>query len=164
MTQPHMIMLALAPLIMWRVYKRVQRLTVRQKSRLWRHWFGVLFLPAALLAMSVMVAARPPILGALMGGAAAGVVLGVAALRRTGFERVGGDYFYTPYAPIGMVVAMVFIARVLYRFVEMFTLEAGQVPSFGSSPLTMGILGVVAAYYLVFAVGLLRWRLAARTA
>lgn len=164
MTQSHMIMLALTPLIMWRVYKRIQRLTLRQKSRMWRHWFGVLFLPAALLAMSVVVAAKPLILAALMGGAAGGAVLAVAALRRTGFECVGGDYFYTPYAPIGLVVAMVFIARVVYRFLEMYMLGAGQTQAFGSSPLTMGIMGVVAAYYLVYAGGLLRWRLAARGA
>jgi len=163
MTQPHLIMLALTPLIMWRVYKRVQRLTLRQKSRLWRHWFGVIFLPVALLAMSVMLAAKPVVLGALMGGAALGALLAFAALRQTRFECVGGDYFYTPYAPIGIVVAMVFIARVLYRFFEMYTLGTGQTPSFGSSPLTMTIMGLVAAYYLVFAGGLLRWRLAART-
>ncbi len=164
MTQAHMIMLALTPVIMWRVYKRVRRLTVRQKSRLWRHWFGVIVLPVALLAMSAMLAAKPMVLASLMGGAAAGAVLAVAALRRTGFDNVGGDYFYTPYAPIGMVIAMVFIARILYRIVEMATLGAGQAPSFGSSPLTMGIMGIVAAYYLVYAGGLLRWRLAARAA
>jgi len=55
---------------------------------------------------------------------------------------------------------MIFIARVLYRIVEMVTLGPQQVPSFGSSPLTMGIMGVVAGYYLVYASGLLRWRLA----
>lgn len=164
MTQSNTILLALSPLIMWRVYKRVQRLTLRQKSRLWRHWFGVTFLPVALLAMGVMLVAKPVVLASLLGGAAAGGVLAVAALRRTGFERSGGDYFYTPYAPIGLVVAMVFIVRLLYRAVEMFTLGAQQAPSFGSSPLTMGIMGVVAAYYLVYAGGLLRWRRAASRA
>jgi hypothetical protein len=83
-------------------------------------------------------------------------------LRRSGFERIGSDYFYTPYAPIGMVVAMLFIARVLYRMFEMVTLGPQQAPAFGSSPLTMGIMGVVAGYYLMYASGLLRWRLAAK--
>jgi hypothetical protein len=160
-----MILLAASPLIMWRVYKRVQRLTVRQKSRLWRHWFGVIFLPLALLAMIVMLIAKPAVLATLLGGAAVGAVLGFVALRRVEFQRVGSDYFYTPYAPIGSVVAMLFIARVLYRVFEMVTLGPQQAPAFGSSPLTMGIMGVVAGYYLVCASGLLRWRLAAaRTA
>lgn len=164
MTQTHLIMFAAAPLILWRVYKRVQRLTVRQKSRMWRHWFGVTFLPTFLLAMLVVLFAQPAALGALFGGAAAGAVLGVAAWRRMGFERIGSDYFYTPYAPIGMVVAMLLIARLLYRLFEMLTLGPQQMPAFGSSPLTMGILGVVAGYYLVCASGLLRWRLAAQRA
>jgi hypothetical protein len=164
MTQTNLILFAAAPLIMWRVYKRVQRLTVRQKSRLWRHWFGVIFLPAALLAMSAVLLPHPGVLAVLLGAAGGGAALGFAALRRMGFEQVGGDYFYTPYAPIGMLVAMIFIARVLYRVFEMVTLGPQQMPAFGSSPLTMGIMGVVAGYYLVVASGLLRWRLAARKA
>jgi hypothetical protein len=42
----------------------------------------------------------------------------------------------------------------------MYTLGVQGAPAFGGSPLTMGILGVVAGYYLVCASGLLRWRLA----
>ena len=163
MTQTNLILLAASPLIMWRVYKRVQRLTVRQTSRLWRHWSGVIFLPLALLAMIVMLLAKPAVLAALLGAAAAGSVLGFVALRRMTFERLGSAYFYTPYAPIGMLVAMLFIARVLYRLFEMATLGPQVAPAFGSSPLTMGILGFVAGYYLVCASGLLRWRLAAAT-
>ena len=161
MTQTNLILLAASPLIMWRVYKRVQRLTVRQTSRLWRHWFGVIFLPLALLAMIVALLAKPAVLATLIGGAAVGGVLGFVALRRMTFESLGSAYFYTPYAPIGMLVAMLFIARVLYRLFELATLGPQQAPAFGSSPLTMGILGVVAGYYLVCASGLLRWRLAA---
>lgn len=162
MTQTNMIMLALTPFILWRVYKRVQRLTVRQKSRMWRHWFGVTFLPAALMLMTVLLLARPESLAAMLGGAVGGGVLGFVALRRTGFDKVGGDYFYTPYAPIGMVVAMIFIVRVLYRMFEMVTVGVRQAPDFGSSPLTMLIMGVVGGYYLMYASGLLRWRLAER--
>jgi len=72
MTQSNIIMLAMTPLIMWRVYKRVQRLTVRQQSRMWRHWFGVIFLPLALLTMSVFQAAHPAALASLLGGVAGG--------------------------------------------------------------------------------------------
>jgi len=162
MTQTQIIMLAATPLIAWRVYKRVQRLTVRQKSRLWRHWFGVSFLPTLLLAMVVMLVKQPLPLATLLGGTFVGAALGFTAMRRVRFERVGKDYFYTPYAPIGMLVATIFIVRVLYRLFEMATLGPQQLPAFGSSPLTMAILGVVAGYYLVGASGLLRWRLAAK--
>jgi small-conductance mechanosensitive channel len=87
MTQTHLILFAAAPLIMWRVYKRVQRLTVRQKSRLWRHWFGVIFLPAALLAMSAVLLPQPGVLAILLGAAAGGAALGFAALRRMASNR-----------------------------------------------------------------------------
>lgn len=159
MTQSDAILLAFSPLILWYVYKRVRRLTVRQKSRLWRHWCAVLFLSAALLAMFIMLIGEPAALAALLCGALAGVALGLVALRRTGFEQVGGEYFYTPYEPIGMVVAMIFIARVLYRIVEMATMGIGQGTAFAGSPSTVGAMSLVAGHHLVCAAELLRWRL-----
>jgi hypothetical protein len=160
MTQTNMILLALSPFIMWRVYKRVQRLTVRQRSMLWRHWVAVTLIPALIVMMTALMIAKPLILGAIAGGIGIGAALALMALKRTGFEKVGSDYFYVPYAPIGLFVAMILIARVLYRMFEMVTLGAKNVPQLGSSPLTMLIFAFVAGYYLVFASGLLRWRLA----
>lgn len=162
MTQTNLIMLALVPFLMWRVYKRVQRLTVRQQSRLWRHWVGVTLLPVMLAVLAIMLIAKPMALGALFGGAAVGGILGFVALQRTGFERVEQDFFYTPYAPIGVLVAMIFVARMLYRLFEMVTLGVDKVPGMGTSVLTMVIMGVVGGYYLMFSSGLLRWRLAER--
>ena len=160
MTQSDMILLGLSPLILWYVYQRVRRLTVRHRSRLWRHCCAVLFLSAALLALFVMLMAEPAALAALLGGASAGVALGLVALRRTGFEQVGGEHFYTPYAPIGAVVAMIFIARVLYRIVELATLGIGQATAFAGNPPTVGVMSLVGGYHLVCATELLRWRLA----
>lgn len=158
MTNSNMVMLALAPLLMYRVYKRVHRLTMRQKSRVWRHWCSVTLFPLLLAVLAVSVAMKPLVLAAMAGGAAAGALLGILALRRTGFERIGSDYFYTPYAPIGMTIAMLFIARMLYRIYQVVTLGAAQTPNLGSSPLTMGILGIMAGYYVAYGAGLLRWR------
>ncbi|MBC7454614.1 MAG: hypothetical protein H7335_13085 [Massilia sp.] len=155
-------MLALAPFILWRVYNRVQRLTVRQKSHLWRHWCGVTLLPVGLAVMGLMLLAKVAALGALCGGAAAGAILGAVALRRTGFERVDADYFYTPYAPIGLLVAMIFVARLLYRVFQMASAGVEKMSGMDGSPMTMLIMGVVAGYYLVYTGGLLRWRLAER--
>ena len=158
MTNANIVMLALAPLLMYRVYKRVHRLTVRQKSRMWRHWCSVTIFP---LVLAVLVATMPMqtmVLAVLAGGLAVGAMLGFVGLRRTGFDHVGSDYFYTPYAPIGLVVGMLFIARVLYRIYEVVTLGVEQTPNLGNSPLTMSILGIMAGYYVVFGSGLLRWR------
>lgn len=159
MTQTNIVMLALTPLILWRVYKRVQRLTMRQQSRTWRHRIGALLFPLVPLVMAVMLMANPLALAAIAGGAAAGAALGMVALRRTAFERIGGDYFYTPHAPIGLMIAMLFIGRVLYRGYEFYTYGAQHVPQFGSSPLTLLIFGTVFGYYAAYTIGLLRWRL-----
>ncbi|MFL6657862.1 MAG: hypothetical protein ACJ8GW_07325 [Massilia sp.] len=162
MTTANIIMIAFVPLIMYRIYKRVQRLTVRQKSRSWRHWCAVVLWPVLLGILGVSVMAKPVALAAMAGGCAVGIALAFVALRRTGFERVGDEYFYTPYAPIGLVISMLFIARMLYRLFEVFTYGPQQTPDFGSNPLTLTILGVVASYYVVYGVGLLRWRNAER--
>jgi hypothetical protein len=162
MTQTNIVMLALAPLIMWRIYKRVQRLTVRQQSRMWRHWIGALLLPPVMAVLAVTLVAKPLALAAIMGGAVAGAVLGLVALRRTGFERVGSDYFYTPHAPIGLTISMLLIGRLLYRAYEFYAFGAQQMPQFGSSPLTLLIFGTAFGYYIAYAIGLLRWRKAER--
>lgn len=158
MTQANMVALALAPFILWRIYKRVQRLTTRQQSHLWRHKVGTVMFPLVLVIMAGLLLAKPLALTAIAGGAAVGVALALMALRRTGFERVGGDFFYTPHAPIGLAIAMLFIGRVLYRGYEMVIHGPQQVPDFGSSPLTLVIFGTVFGYYTAYTVGLLRWR------
>lgn len=158
MTQTNIVMLVMAPLIMWRVYKRVQRLTLRQKSRIWRHWVGAVAFPLVLAGFALTLLGNPPALAAIGGGVALGVVLGLVALRRTGFESAGGEHFYTPYAPIGLFIAMLFIARLLYRTYEYVAHGPAQMPAFGSSPLTMLIFATVAGYYHAYSTGLLRWR------
>ncbi len=158
MTNTNIVMMALAPLLMYRIYKRVHRLTVRQKSRVWRHWCAVTLFPLVLVALVLTLPMDQMVLAVLAGGVAVGAGLGFVALRRTGFDHVGSDYFYTPYAPIGLIVAMLFIARVLYRIYEVITLGAQHTPNLGHSPMTMSILGVMAGYYVVYGGGLLRWR------
>jgi hypothetical protein len=162
MTNANIVIIALVPLIMYRIYKRVQRLTVRQKSRMWRHWASVVLFPLLLTILAVMLTMAPLALAALAGGVAGGTALGIVALRRTGFERIGSDYFYTPYAPIGLMVSMLFIARAMYRVYEMTVIGMQQTPNIGHSPLTMGIFGIMAGYYVTYGIGLLRWRSAER--
>lgn len=159
MTQPQIIMLALVPLLAWRVYKRVQRLMVRQQSRLWRHWIGAVLLPLLLLTFCVTLLAKPLALAALAAGAAGGVALGMLALKRSSFEQVGGLHFYTPDTRIGLVIAVLFIGRLGYRAYEFYAHGVKNAPDFGSSPLTLGLMGLVGGFYACYAIGLLRWRL-----
>ena len=54
------------------------------------------------------------------------------------------------------------VARIAYRFFEIYSLAGtpgvGQPPDFARSPLTLLCIGMVASYYVAYAIGLLRWR------
>ena len=133
-----------APLVLWRVYSRIKRLTSRQQSKTWRHRTTLVFFPLLVLALAagaVLTGALPLI--ALAAGLPLGVVLGRIAIGKTRFEQVGDTYYFTPHAPIGMLIAL---------------LIALQHHEFATSPLTLFIFGLLAGYYMTYAFGLLAWR------
>jgi hypothetical protein len=149
---------ALAPLVLWRVASRIKRLTTRQRSRTWRHRTTLVFFPLLLALVSLAGLANPPVLVALAAGVAGGAVLGSIGLRKTLFEQVGEEFYFTPHAHIGLVVAGLFLARMAYRAWE-FTMHADFAQhDFVRSPLTLAVFGILAGYYITYAVGLLRWR------
>lgn len=107
------------------------------------------------------------LLEGLAGGAAIGVALAWFGLRMTKFEATDAGLFYTPNAAIGIALSVLFIGRLLYRFGAIY-LASGQfdpatMQSFGRSPLTLLIFGVLAGYYTAYAIGILMWRRAAQS-
>lgn len=146
------------PLILWRVYQRVKRLLVRQKSELWRHRLSLGVMTILLLVFGVQGLGNPVVLAALAAGIAVGAGLGLLALQRTTFERAGDDIYYVPHAPIGIVVALLFIGRLAYRGYEMLAFGAEGAAHFTSGPITLGVFGVMIGYYALYNGGLLRWR------
>ena len=164
---PALMPVAIAALIGWRLYRRVRRLIGRQPVRETRLWLTAIFFPV-LIGLVSLSGLRDI---ALLEGVAAGVVVGVAlgwfGLRLTRFEAGPDGCFFTPNTFIGIAVSVLFIGRLLYRFGVIY-LSAGHVDpssmqSFGSSPLTLAIFGVVAAYYTTFAIGILLWYRKARS-
>jgi hypothetical protein len=154
-----LVVVALVPLIAWRLYSRVRRLVGRQRSRAWRHWLAVVLFPL-LAAMLALAAVRNPVaLGMLAGGLVVGTGLGLWGLRLTRFERTPQGWFYTPNAHIGIALSVLVIARIGWRLFEM---QSGALraagPDFARSPLTLAIFGMLAGYYTTYALGLLRWR------
>jgi hypothetical protein len=150
----------LAPLVLWRVYSRIKRLTTRQRSKVWRHRTTLVFFPLLLLALAAASVQTAPIaLAGLGAGLAAGIVLGRFGSAGTKFEQVGDEYYFTPNAPIGMLVALLFLGRMGYRAYQLYEAH-GQLAhhEFVTSPLTLFIFGILAAYYMTFAAGLLAWR------
>jgi hypothetical protein len=157
-----MVIVALAPLIVWRVYSRYRRLVGRQRSKAGRHWFSIVFFPLLLLALSLPLFLHPLALAALVAGIAVGSALGVFGLKKTVFEATPEGYFFTPNSRIGIALLSLMVARIAYRFYEISSVTGGpgaaQAPDFARSPLTLVIVGMVASYYTAYAIGLLRWR------
>lgn len=155
-------LLLLVPLLVWRIYSRLKKLVARQKSQLWRHWSVAVALPALLLFLATTTKFDVLPLSSLGAAALAGGWLGVLGLKLTRFEQVGKDFFFTQHRYLGLAITMLFIARLLYRGMEIYLNTRLDVPvpppPFGQSPLTMAAYGLVIGYYAVYAWGLVRWR------
>lgn len=161
MTSTPLVAAVLIPLVMWRVYQRIKRLMVRQHSQAWRHWISAILFPVLLVVLGVTALAHPQALAGMAAGVAAGVALGVVGLRKTKYEHIGSEFFYTPNAHMGVLVSMLFLGRLLYRGYEFYALGTAQPQDFASSALTLAVFGILAGYYTTYAAGLLRWRASA---
>lgn len=148
----------LAPLVLWRFYSRFKRLTMRQHSRTWRHRTTLVFFPLLLVMVSLASIGAPWALAALACGLGLGGALGRMAISKTRFEKVGDEFYFTPHGPIGIAVAVLFFGRLGYRAWEFYAYGATTHHDFVRSPLTMLIFGIMAGYYMLYAVGLLSWR------
>jgi len=149
----------IAPFVLWRMVGRIKRLTTRQRSKTWRHRTTLVFFPLLVLLLAAAGLQRGPVaLAALLAGLPVGAVLGRIAIGKTRFEQLGDAHFFTPYAPIGLAVAALFMGRMAWRAYEFYTLGSFAHHEFVSSPLTLVIFGVLAGYYISYALGLLAWR------
>jgi hypothetical protein len=153
-------LICLVPLLGWRIYRRTRRMVGRQRSTARRHWFGVGFYSALLLLLGLHSLSIPESILSLGGGVAFGVALALVGLRLTTFERTAEGYFYTPNAHIGIALSALFACHIAYRIVELYVLRtATGIPAdFARSPLTLVVFGMLAGYFVAFAIGVLRWR------
>ncbi len=147
----------LVPLVLWRVYQRVRRLTVRQQSHLWRHRISLCVFPPLILFTLFSASGSILAMAGMLTGIIGGSLLGLAALERTNFERDGEEFYFTPFAPIGLVVAALFLARLAWRMFQLYQ-SPGVPENFARSPLTLLVFGILAGYYMTNSYGLLRWR------
>src|SRR4051794_21366465 len=151
MATPSVFFYALIPLVLWRVYARIRRNIGRQRSRPWRHWFGVTILALLVLVFALAALGNALAEGAIWAGVGGGVVLALWGLRLTRFERTDEGFFYTPNAYIGVGLSLLLASRILYRVVQLYQGGAGAAssshPDFARSPLTLLVFGLVAGYY-----------------
>ena len=153
-------LLALTPILVWRIYSRLKTQMARQRSIMSRHYTGALVFGAMILVPLSEVLAQPMELGALAAGTALGVFWGVFALRRTVYEALDAGYFFTPPMRLGIIMAMILVARILYIGIEIYANQGSGLPAprLTESPLTMLCVGLSAGYFLAYSVGLLLWR------
>ena len=151
----------LLPLIAWRIYARFKRMVGRQRLTKYKLWIHLSLFPALVVLVAVAASSKPKALAAFALSLAGGAVLGRYGLRWTTFEAVPGNLFYTPNAPLGIALSVLFILRIAYRLIEVYvlapTLDRGS-SEFAQSPLTLFVFGLLAGYYVSYAVGLALWR------
>ena len=90
-----LVIVAIVPLIAWRLYARIKRFMSRQKSRLWRHWIAAIFFPLLIAMLALVTALHPLALAGLALGVAGGVALAIWGLKLTRFESTAEGFFYT---------------------------------------------------------------------
>jgi hypothetical protein len=153
-------LIALVPLLVWRIYSRIKNQMTRQRSIVSRHYTGLIVFAALVVVPGTEVVDRPFELAALAAGAIAGIALGTYGLRRTQFEDTPEGYFFTPPSRMGILIAMLLVARVIYLGIEIYMNQGSNRPNprFSDSPVTMLCLGMTAAYFATFSLGLMRWR------
>jgi len=154
--------IAIGALVLWRVTRRVRRLVGRQPVRPGRLAFTLVFFPLLVVLLGLSGFRDPEVLFGLGGGLVLGALIGVVGLRMTRYEVTPEGLFYRPHTGIGIALALLFVGRVLYRFGAFYfatgTVDPHVWSSFGRSPLTLAVFGVLAGYYIAYAIGILRWR------
>jgi hypothetical protein len=156
----------LAPLLAWYIFARVRRNVGRQAFR--PLWFGVplrfgitgAFFGCASVVLALRCLNHPPLAVGWGTGLLLGSALGLLALRLTRFETTAEGRFYTPNAHLGMLLVLIFLARMAYRFSVLSGAQpafAGQpTPPLGGSALTYLSFEGLAGYYLAYYWGILR--------
>lgn len=153
--------LFVVPIVIWRLYSRVKRNIGRQHLTKWRPRITLIVFPLIVILISLSAVSQPLRLLAMAGGIVAGAALGVFGTRHTKFENTPEGIFYTPNAHIGIALSVLFTGRVIYRMVQLYSIDPNAQPNpadFASSPLTLAIFGLLAGYYVTYAIGLVRYQ------
>jgi hypothetical protein len=155
---PALGLLVLVPLVAWRLSARYRRLVGRQRLSRVRPWITLAVFPALVLLLAYLVRDHLDALAWLAAALGAGALLARYGLAKTQFDVTPLGFFYTPHAPLGIALLALFACRIVYRVAEVTMAGFAARPDFAASPLTLGVFGLLAGYYISYAVGLVGWR------
>jgi len=156
-----MTLVVLLPLLVWRVHSRFRRMVGRQRLSRIRPWVTLVIFPLLIGLLCFAAHAHVERLWWLAGGVSIGSLLGVYGLRKTRFEPTKKGLFYTPNAHLGIALSLLFVGRIIYRLVEVYAVTPDMphgMDDFARSSLTLAVFGLLAGYYIAYAIGLARWR------
>jgi hypothetical protein len=150
--------------VIFRVYQRVRGSIGRQPLRQTPLMVRALLL--LLVAGAALVLSSPSLLQLLyaFGGAVIGAGIAAYALSHPRIEQTNGRYFYIGHPYIGLGIVGLFLARLLFNLAMVYSelhSAAAQdrhaiLARMESDPFTLGSLLLVASYYCVYSLGLLR--------
>jgi hypothetical protein len=152
-----------AVLVVFAVYRRLRRSFGRQLLRPTRMIIRIVLLTVIACALMPLALRSQQFLGAEIVGAALGIGLGVWGAQRTRFVMAGERLHYVPHTYTGIAVSLLFLGRLVYRVVQVYTAahavhganpgdpsQAMGPASMVSSPLTVGVFYVLVGYYLYY--------------
>ena len=145
-------------LLVWGVYRRVRRSIGRQPVQPKRLILRVIIFSVVSVIVAFAGLSYPKVLLGFAGGVALGVALAFVGLRLTRFETTAEGKFYTPNTHIGLALSLLLVGRLAYRrfVLQGNDFNSNQSPmALGKSPLTLGIFGLLAGYYIIYLTGVL---------
>jgi hypothetical protein len=153
-------LVALLALLSWRAFARFKRMVGRQRLSRVRPWITLTIFPLLVLLLGYGARSDAARLGWMAAGLSGGTFLALYGLAKTRFEPTPQGLFYTPNAHVGVVLSLLFIVRIVYRLVELYLdpVVPRDAATFARSPLTLAIFGLLAGYFIAYAIGLARWR------
>lgn len=80
----------------------------------------MIIFPSLLLALGLAAREHVERLELLAAAIGLGVLLGIFGLNKTQFEPSKKGLFYTPNVHLGITLSLLFVGRIIYRFVEVY--------------------------------------------
>ncbi len=155
MSSSYFIYVVIIGVFVWSIYRRVRRNIGRQKLHPRRAITSIVILSVVSVVIVGTSLQNTNLLLGFGCGLLLGLPLGFVGLRLTRFDTTDEGHFYKPNTHIGVVLSVLFVGRIAYKYIPSGNVATAQNPTMPfQSPLTLFIFGLTVGYYLVYQTGL----------